>query len=553
MWNSKFESKSSVPKAINGEICKQKIANLFADYFAESCTANSASKSTELLNEYEHLKQSVSSNCKQSDMTFSTELVDHVIRDLKLGKAAGADSITAEHLTHAHPIVVTLLTSIFNIMLHYEYVPNDFGVGLTFPVPKGPQSNSTPTVENYRGITISPIISKVFEYCLLNRYHNLLNCSNRQFGFKKNSSVSHAVFSLRKTIEYFIEKDSTVNICTLDMAKAFDKMNWYSLFSKLIKRNCPLKFVNVLECWYSKSNTTVKWGDCLSRSVQLLAGLRQGGILSPFLFAIYVDDILTKLQDSGLGCHIKYVCFNSYMYADDLLLLSISVCDLQKMVNLCNDELVSIDMRINTGKSACLRIGPPFNKFVSNITINNCCIQWINEIKYLGIYVMSAKNFVINNHAAKVKFFRSVNGILSKISYNQNTDAALSLISSFALPTLTFGLEACNLTRAQADRLAYPFNSVFMKIFSSFNKDVIALCQFYTGFLPLQNMLDVKVFNFLNNLSNAKDKSCPASILHNWFGARESNRIADKYNICVTDSKYIRSRKVWAFFEGTVL
>ena len=73
----------------------------------------------------------------------------------------------------------------------------------------------------------------------------------------------------------------------------------------------------------------VKWGLKISTFFSLTSGVRQGGILSPALFAVYVDDVLNKLENSKLGCVIKNKCVNSFMYADDLILLSISIHDMQ--------------------------------------------------------------------------------------------------------------------------------------------------------------------------------------------------------------------------------
>lgn len=107
------------------------------------------------------------------------------------------------------------------------------------------------STDDYRGITVSPVISKMFEHCLLSKYQQYLTSSDCQFGFKKNIGVNHAIYSVRKTVEYFLERDSTVNLCSIDVAKAFDKLNRYALFIKLMKRKCPLGLINVLDCWYS--------------------------------------------------------------------------------------------------------------------------------------------------------------------------------------------------------------------------------------------------------------------------------------------------------------
>src|ERR1043165_7162071 len=108
-----------------------------------------------------------------------------------------------------------------------------------------------------------------------------------------------------------------------------------------------------------------------SHMVQLTAVVRQGGVLSPYLFAIFVDDELIKLRHSSLGCHISRVCLNAIMYADDLLLMSISVSDLQLLVDLCIKEFEYLDMKININKYVCMRVDPRHKTLFSNTVIQN--------------------------------------------------------------------------------------------------------------------------------------------------------------------------------------
>ena len=154
-----------------------------------------------------------------------------------------------------------------------------------------------------------------------------LQSSENQFGFKKGFGCNHAIYSLQATVDYFVANQSTVNICALDLSKAFDKLSHKLLYLKLMDKNVPINLIKILYCWYSSSSMIIKWGDAFSYQVSLTAGVRQGGVLSPMLFACYVDDMLKKLNNSGLGCHINQVCYNAIMYADDILLMSISVCD----------------------------------------------------------------------------------------------------------------------------------------------------------------------------------------------------------------------------------
>ena len=81
--------------------------------------------------------------------------------------------------------------------------------------------------------------------------------SDHQFGFDKHLGCREAIFSVRNLIETFIANGS-VNVCTLDLSKAFDRMNHYALFLKLMKRQVPGKILSILELWFSVSVSSVK-------------------------------------------------------------------------------------------------------------------------------------------------------------------------------------------------------------------------------------------------------------------------------------------------------
>jgi len=143
----------------------------------------------------------------------------------------------------------------------------------------------TITVEDFRGISISPVISKVFEHCILERYQKFFMSSDNQFGFKKKSSCSHAIYSLRCVVDYYVKNGSTVNICALDLSKAFDKMNHHALFIRLMQRHVPLNVLCILENWFSICATCVKWGSTFSWFFTLSCG--RGSFVSVSFCDIY--------------------------------------------------------------------------------------------------------------------------------------------------------------------------------------------------------------------------------------------------------------------------
>ena len=130
----------------------------------------------------------------------------------------------------------------------------------------------------------------------------------------------------RRHVSYIIIKDtrgslnSNVYSCFLDASKAFDRVNHYVLFDKLLKRGVPLYVVRILIFWYTSQTMYVRWNNVISSGFGVSNGVRQGGILSPYLFCVYMDDLSIKLNDIKVGCTIGTTLINHLMYADDLVL-----------------------------------------------------------------------------------------------------------------------------------------------------------------------------------------------------------------------------------------
>ena len=150
------------------------------------------------------------------------------------------------------------------------------------------------------------MISKLFEHSILILFSDYFETSDNQFGFKSQVGCSHAIYTLRKIVDYYISNKSTANLCFLDMSKGFDKINHSVLLLKLMKQRVPVCLINLLYYWYNLSYNYVRWGDALSQPYQLLAGVRQGVVLSPILFSIYVNDFLNKFRKSGC-CYLGFL------------------------------------------------------------------------------------------------------------------------------------------------------------------------------------------------------------------------------------------------------
>ena len=135
-------------------------------------------------------------------------------------------------------------------------------------------------------------------------------------------------------IKYYTKQNSTVFTCFLAAAKAFDKVSHWTLFSKMIKKKVPMVIVRVIAFWYQSQPMCIKWGTANSEYFNVSNGVRQGGVLSPKLFAIYMysDDLSNELALCKSGCYINEQCMNHVIYADDICLLAPSAIVLQQIV-----------------------------------------------------------------------------------------------------------------------------------------------------------------------------------------------------------------------------
>jgi hypothetical protein len=140
--------------------------------------------------------------------------------------------------------------------------------------------------------------------CILHKFGSFFYSHDLQLGFKKGVGCGPAVFAVQETVKHFTDRGSTVYAAALDATKAFDRVNHGLLFRKLQDRNVPPCLINTLACWYSKLYAVVRWNASFSEKFQVCCGVRQGGILSPFLFNVYVDDLIQELSTDGFGCHI---------------------------------------------------------------------------------------------------------------------------------------------------------------------------------------------------------------------------------------------------------
>ena len=187
------------------------------------------------------------------------------------------------------------------------------------------KSRKISCIDNYRPIALSSVLSKVLEIIIRNRILDLLSTQPNQFGFKKKVGTDQCIYVLKEIIDAYMMLNSSVFVCFLDASKAFDRVNHGTQFWKLVNRDVPYYIVRLLVYWYSNQTMCVRWGNAISDVFKTSNGVRQGSVLSPFLFNVYVDSLSEILNQQHIGCFNSGELINHLLYADDLCLISPSV------------------------------------------------------------------------------------------------------------------------------------------------------------------------------------------------------------------------------------
>ena len=469
-WKKMNNSRESTPTSINGVTDSKGIANTFANYFESVYSNNDTPEHTALKNRFEqeysrYFSHHVEDNIMPYLLSWSE--MTEIVAKIKLGKSSSG-TCKPEHIFHGSPTLICHFHLLFNGLIQHGYVLTDFLKGTITPIVKNPQGDlSDPS--NYRGITLSCLPAKLFEFAIQIKTAHLLETDNLQFGFKRKTSTNHALFSLKTTVNHFTERGSNVYAAFLDCTKAFDRISHYGLFSKLMAKRVPLCILMCLIYWYLNMTCIVKWENEFSREFRIPLGIKQGGINSPDFFGVYIDDICAILRNANIGCHIYKIFLAMILFADDLCLLAPTRQALNKMIQLCATYCNKYGLAFNASKSKIV----VFSKSSINydgfcpILLNGKKIDYVDNVTYLGTTVYNNKGFANTASNDLSKFYRASNSIL-RAAKKPSEEILLHLLYTCCVPILSYAgavkdypsrqMQDCNTAMNNALRLIFGYN-----------------------------------------------------------------------------------------------
>ena len=227
------------------------------------------------------------------DSRITSSDVETALKRLKKGAAPGADKISAELLLAAKTHLMPLFVLMFNKVFTYAEYPVLWTQNFLKPIFK---KGDICHPNNYRGIAIGSAMSKLFNLILLERLDKRIDItypiSENQIGFKKGHRTADHIFVLNTIINKIVKIERSKLFCAfIDFQKAYDKINRKLLLLKLQKVGIRGLFYKNIKAMYNSVLYLLKLHNGVLDPITSTLGLRQGGVLSPLLFNLFVDDI----------------------------------------------------------------------------------------------------------------------------------------------------------------------------------------------------------------------------------------------------------------------
>ena len=404
----------------------------------------------------------------------SEQQIEQILKSLNT-VGAGVDGISSKILLATYNSILSHLTFFFNLCLANSVFPKNLKKAVIIPIHKANEKNK---FNNYRPISILPILSKVLEKILhgsISQFlleHGVLH--NYQFGFRKHHCTYMPIAHIFNDATNAHTNNEILFATYLDLAKAFDTVSIDILLKKLHHIGIRDSTYRMLVSYLSERTQRTKINDMISSEQLVEKGVPQGSILGPLLFIIYINDI----------CNISHEA-KFLLFADDtaITLRSKNITELQKKIDTLAPKIAlwfqTNRLSLNVNKSNYQIYSRNLSNDVT-VSLNNGTITRKACVKYLGIYIDEDLRW--NSHITHVASVISRNiGVLSKVKYFLSSAGLRLLYHSLIMPYINY---CCviwgNTSKTRLNRLIilqkralriidhrpyfYPSNELFIKL-----------------------------------------------------------------------------------------
>ena len=391
---------------------------------------------------------------KYSEEKDSEGILDHEITEeelktaskiLKPGKGVGVDNIYNEMirpLVDTHPKLVLRLFN--DILEERQQISQKWLHSLVTAIHK---KGAKEDPDNYRGISLMSCLGKLFlttinnrltEFCL---HRGILSPS--QLGFVKGNRTSDPHIILNNILQKYCHRSKKrLYGCFVDFSKAFDSVPRDILLDKLKKHGINGKIFDIIQTIYLEDTVSIKIGNMHSLSFKTNKGVRQGCVLSPLLFNIFLADLQPILDNCGDNVKVnEHINISCLLWADDILMLSETDKGLQTKLNALENYCDQNKLSVNTKKTQCM-IFNKTGRLLKNhrFTYKNSSLDCVREYKYLGFIVTPSGEVRTGLEDLRIRALKAYSKMKSTLGplFKHNVENTIHLYNYLVKPILTY-------------------------------------------------------------------------------------------------------------------
>ena len=373
--------------------------------------------------------------------------VEKAIKNTQLGKAPGEDGITTEMLKILEDFGIDKLTELFNLIYSSGEFPEELLMSVFITLPK--QARAT-DCSNFRTISLMPHTLKIFLKVIQARIGTKIDneVGPTQFGFRPGSGTREGIFCYNILAQKHLEVDRDLYTCFIDYSKAFDKVHHDQLIACLEKIGVDGRDIRIIANLYWHQKAAIRIQNQLSPFTSIQRGVRQGCVLSPYLFNIYTEFIFRECEHLP-GINIHGTNINNLRYADDTALITDNQDNLQNLVTKVKEESGKAGLHMNVKKTKTMLISrKPENKKLV-IKVDDETLQQVSKYIYLGTEISeeakSDKEIEKRSNIAKEKFSKMASILTSR---KLKISTKLRIVKCYIYSIFCYGCESWTLSKA---------------------------------------------------------------------------------------------------------
>ena len=535
----KKEDGTTTSLKIRGEMItdNQEITSEWAAYF-EDLTSSEVN-----LKEEFQLDLMRGVNKSPPDRQFTRAILDQAIKLMKPNKAADENGHFAELLKLFSNSSRTILLNLCNKILTDGVIPESLKQAYKIVIPK--PGKDPQVMDNYRGITIAGLLMKLLETLwALDDNDSIINSniSYLQCGFTKNRSPSYATLMITEAIADAKENKTPLYLISLDARKAFDVVDHFLLKKKLYQSGIEHQMWTLVDNMYINTKEKVRWNSLDSRTFHIQRGVKQGSVISPLLYKLYINDLLMKLQTSRLGFEIGNIYVGAPTCADDVMLITKNFRQVQPLLDTAQNYSQVHKYQLHPQKSTVTKIVMAREDTSPEIEwhLGEKVVSPTEDVTHLGINWKSGKTSP--DVTENVKKARRTSYLLLRIGLHGvngiDPPAALKIIQTYVTPRLIHGLDACVPSAKDIQILEGYYKKLLRQIQALPDNTASEAIYLMLGATTIESQIHCKALSLFGSISRLPKSHALHTLAQRQLATQYENKYSWFNYVCKLGQKY---------------